>query len=355
MASLVHLKNAGLSRNSGLRLGLALSLLSGRPVRFAGLVDDQPRPTGGLGPGGLGAARAAAIVSQGAFQGGLGEGELEFSPGLTQAGDYSFDLARDKPSPAPFSLLLETLLLPLSAAGGQSSLVLRGGSHVPGGPTSDELSKVLAPNWQAMGLNLTYTEISPGFFPHGGGEAEARIQPPGALKRLKAERAFEPRRVGVEVVNSGLPVHLAEQALSAALERLEMHGLAARGEIRRPLGGKGQALLIWAGDGSLRVGFTALGRRGQRPDAVALEGVEALLGFLRHGAYLPPGLAARLLLTMACAQGASGFTISSATRGFKAAATTINAFWPGTVRWDDSKRNQPVVVSVEGRDWGRAV
>jgi RNA 3'-terminal phosphate cyclase (ATP) len=349
----VLIKNAGLGRNAGLRLGLALSLLSGRPVRLGSLVDDQPRPTAGLGHGVLTAVAAAASISQGYFQGELGEGELEFTPGLVEPGDYSFDMARLKPSPAPFSLLLETLLLPLSATGGASSLVLRGGSHVPGGPTSDELSKVLVPNWQALGLSLSYTEISPGFFPQGGGEAEIQIEAPGVIRHLNAQRAFEPRKVGVEVINAGLPVHLAEQALQAALERLELHGLKAEGNIRRPSGGKGQALLIWAGDGSLRVGFAALGRRGQRPDAVALDGVQGMLDFLRTETYLPPGLAARLLLTMACAKGASYFTVSSATRGLKAVAGAINAFWPNTVRWDDSERNKPVVVNVQGRNWGR--
>lgn len=355
MPSHVRIANAGLGRNAGLRLGLALSLLSGRALGLAGLVDDHPRPRSGLGPGGLTAAVAAARISRGRWQGDLGQGTLEFTPGRVQPGEYSFDPAHLRPSAAPFSLLLETLLLPLAAASQTSSLLLRGGSHVPGGPSSDELALVLLPNWQALGLDVTYSEIAPGFFPAGGGEAEARIQPAGRLKHLQAEESFRPRQVGVQVVTSGLPVHLAEQALRGALERLDLHGLPAAGNIRRARGGKGQALLVWAGDGRLRVGFSSLGRRGQRPEALALEAVEGLAGFLKSGAALPPDAAARLLLALTCAQGVSRLVVSHASRNLKACMAAIEAFWPGTVRPGQSRGDQPIGLRVLGRDWGRAL
>jgi len=351
----VYIANAGLGHNAGLRLGLPLSLLSGRPLRLSGLVDDQPRPRPGLGPGGLTAALAAARVSQGRFQGELGAGSMEFTSGRVQPGDYAFDLAGLMPSAAPLSLVLETLLLPLAAAQGPSGLILRGGSHVPGGPTSDELAQVLVPDWQALGLKLNYSEIAPGFFPAGGGEAEIHLQPAGRLEPLQAEGPFQPRQVGVEVLIAGLPLHLAEQTLRGALERLEVHGLSGRGNIRRARGGKGQALLVWAGDGRLRVGFTALGRRGERPEALAVEAVETLTGFLRSGAALPADTASRLLLALACAQGVSRLMVSHASRGLKAAVETIEAFWPGTVLLGRSRPNEALGLRVQGRDWGRAL
>lgn len=351
----VYIAYAGLGRNAGLRLGLALSLLSGRALRLSGLVDDQPRPRAGLGPGGLTAAMAAARISQGRFQGELGAGDLEFIPGRVQPGDYAFDLAHLKPSAAPLSLVLETLLLPLAAAPGPSGLILRGGSHVPGGPTSDELAQVLIPNWQALGLKLTYSEIAPGFFPVGGGEAETHVQPAGHLEAWQAEGPFLVRQVGVEVLIAGLPLHLAEQTLRGALERLQVHGLSAQGNIRRARSGRGQALLVWAGDGRLRVGFTALGRRGGRPEALAVEAVEALSGFLHSGAALPAEAASRLLLPLACAQGVSRLVVSHLSRGLKAAAETIEAFWPGTVRFGQGRPNEPLGLRVQGRDWGRTL
>ncbi len=355
MPSPVLLKDGGTARNVGLRLGLSLSLLTGRPLRLMGLVDDSLKPRPGLGPGGLTVATAASAVSKGRVKGELGSGELEFIPGgPPRPGDYHFDVAQLSPSPAPYEPILEMLALPLSVAAGASSLILRGASHSAVAPISEEISAVLLPNWQALGLEMSYSEIAPGFFPMGNGEAEVTVRPAKALRPLKAEEAFRPRRVGVEVVSSQLPVHMAEQALQGALDRLSLHGLEATGNLRRARGGKGQALLVWASDGLLRVGFATLGKRGARPEALALEAVEALMHFLHSNAALPTGLAARLLLTLACASGQSVFTASGPPKPLAAAANVINAFWPATVRLSSPRDSAPLEVRVSGRDWGRA-
>ncbi|MCB2191420.1 MAG: hypothetical protein KQI62_07640 [Deltaproteobacteria bacterium] len=357
MLDTVEIRDGGNARNAGLRIGLALSLITGRPLRVGGLVDDSPRPRPGLGPGGLTLAVAASAVSRGRLQAAAGTPELTLTPGgPPQPGDYHLDVAHLEPSSAPFSSILEMLILPLSMTGGTSGLILRGGSHVMGGPTSDEISKVLLPNWRALGLNANYREIAPGFFPGGGGEAEATVvDAGGALTHIRAEEPFQPREVGVEVLCSNLPVHLAEQAMQGALDRLSLHGLEGQGNLRRAKGGKGQALLVWAGDGRLRIGFSTLGKRGSRPEALALEAVEALTHFLKSQAGLPSALAARLLLTLACAKGISRFTVSGPPKPLQAAMKTINAFWPGTVRLSSPRDEALLEVKVIGRDWGRVL
>ncbi|MBU1274440.1 MAG: hypothetical protein KJ720_03620 [Proteobacteria bacterium] len=356
MLEAVEIKDGGAARNAGLRIGLALSLLTGRALRLGSLVDDSPRPRPGLGSGGLTLAVAASAVSRGRLQAEAGSPELSFIPGgPPRPGDYHLDVAHLEPSAAPFSPLLEMLILPLSMAGGTSGLILRGGSHVMGGPTSDEISMLLLPNWRTLGLNANYREIAPGFFPSGGGEAEVTIVGAGALNHIQAERAFEPRQVGVEVLCSSLPVHLAEQSMQGALDRLALHGLKAEGNLRRAKGGKGQALLVWASDGHLRIGFSTLGKRGSRPEALALEAVEAMTHFLKSKAGLPSGLAARLLLPLACAGGISNFTVSGPPKPLQAAVRVIEAFWPGTVRLSSPRDEALLEVRVIGRDWGRAV
>ena len=357
MQDMVEIKDGGAARNAGLRIGLALSLITGRPTRVGGLVDDSPRPRPGLGPGGLTQAVTASAVSRGRLQAEAGSPELTLTPGgPPQPGDYHLDVAHLEPSSAPFSPLLEMLLPPLSLAGGTSGLILRGGSHVMGGPTSDEISTVLLPNWRALGLNADYREISPGFFPGGGGEAEVTVvEAGGPLNSIRAEEPFQVREVGVEVLCSNLPVHLAEQAMQGALDRLALHGLNGEGNLRRAKGGKGQALLVWAGDGHLRIGFSTLGKRGSRPEALALEAVEALTHFLKSGAGLPSALAARMLLCLACAKGISHFTVSGPPKPLQAAMKIINAFWPGTVRLSSPRDEALLEVKVIGRDWGRVL
>ncbi|MCF8032670.1 MAG: hypothetical protein K9K66_06805 [Desulfarculaceae bacterium] len=356
MPPLVVLREGGTARNVGLRLGLSLSLITGRGLSLQGLVDDSLKPRPGLGPGGLTLAMAASAVSKGRVKGEIGSGELEFMPGgLPQPGDYHFDVAQLQPSPAPYSPIFEMLTLPLAVAPGRSNVILRGASHSAIAPTSDEIASVLLPAMRALGMDLAYSEISPGFFPVGGGEAELTVRPATMLKALKAEDAFRPLRVGVEVMTSGLPVHMAEQAMQGAVDRLAIHGFEAVGNLRRARGGKGQALLVWASDGVLRVGFSTLGKRGERPEALALEAVEALMHFLKSGAALPSGQAARLLLSLACASGVSLFTASGPPKPLAAAAGVINTFWPGTVRLSQPRDLAPLEVRVSGRDWGRAL
>lgn len=350
----VLLNEAGAGRNQALRTALSLCALADRALVCRGLLDDNPRPKPGLGPGHLTLAQAVAQVCGGRLSAELGDEELTLEPGVPQAGDYDFDVSGQRQSAAPLSWLLETLLPPLAVAGGQSSLYLLGGTHVLGGATSDEIRQVMVPNWRLMGLEVAYTEVTPGFYPEGGGEAEARLEPCLALAPLVAEEAFAPARVGLEVLSSGLPVHLAEQALEGALARLELHGIKPQTRLRKARGGVGLALLVWAqGQNGLRVGFNALGRRGGRPEALATEAVEALVTFLKSGAGLPASLAARLLALLACARGHSRLSVEAASRELKAAVKAVEVLWPGCARLYENPQGGPVLVRVMGRDLGR--
>lgn len=223
-----------------------------------------------------------------------------------------------------------------------------------GGASSDEIRQVLVPDWRLLGLEVDYTEVTPGFYPEGGGEAEARVGPSQALHPLVADVAFTPLHVGLEVLTSGLPVHLAEQALEGAIARLELHGLKPQTRLRQARGGLGLALLVWAEDWQgLRVGFSALGRRGGRPEALATQAVEDLAAFLNSGAGMPASLAAQLLGPMACARGQSHFSVEAATRELKAAIRGVEAIWPGTARLFEDNKGGPAQVRVMGRDLGR--
>ncbi|MFH1059468.1 MAG: RNA 3'-terminal phosphate cyclase [Pseudomonadota bacterium] len=356
MSEPVVLNQAGAGRNQALRTALALAAVTGRRLVCRGLVDDNPRPRPGLGLGGLSAVAATAVVSGGSFRADLGQSELEIRPAAIRPGEYAFDVAHQRANAAPLAWLLEPLVLPLALAGQESSLFLAGGTHVLGGPTSEFVSRVLAPDLGLMGLLLEYIEIAPGFYPAGGGEAEARIEAAGSLRALQAEGPFEPLRVGVDLVSTGLPVHLAEQALAGAQDRLGLHELKAETRLRRARGGTGLALLVWAEDASgLRVGFPAIGHRGGRPEGLAIEAVEALIAFLDSQAGLPSGQAAMLLAAMACARGVSRLTVPGLGRELRAAAAAVEAFWPETVQMFEDPRGGPAMLRVIGRDFGRAV
>jgi RNA 3'-terminal phosphate cyclase (ATP) len=349
----LFLPSAGLGRNQGFRTALGLSTLTGQPVRLAGLMGDQPRPKPGLGPGGKTQVAAAARVCNGNFDLSADTREVLFTPGTPRSGDLAFDVAWERSSSAPLSLVAEAVLLPLSAAQGESQVVLGGGTHVISGPTSDELSHVLAPMWASLGLRVRVSEITPGFFPAGGGEVELKTAPAGPLRPINAEQPFRLEKVRVEIIISGLPLHLAEQAETGALGRLELHGLPAEASIRRARAAKGLAVLIWAQSGGLRVGYSAIGSARSRPEALAIDAAEKLEHFLDRGVGLPADQAAMLLAPLACARGASRFTVDSLSPALRGAAEAVNLFWPETVRIDHGGRDSLTRVRVLGRDWGK--
>lgn len=350
----ITIEKAGAGHNAAYKTGLALAALSGRPVLFTDLVDDNPRPSAGLGPGGITAAAAAAAITSGHFEGGMGKPELFFQPGglaRPLAGDYQFDVSRQNQSAAALGNILEVLAPSLGATGADSTLTLMGGSHVMGGLTSDELTHVLAPNWRALGMDIQYTEISPGFFPRAKGEATISFGPGRPLSSLQAEGPFMPKEVGVEVLTSGLPLHLAEQALDGALGRLEVHGINATGNMRKARGGTGLAMLVWAsgtGGDAYRVGFAALGQRGGRPISVATTAAEALVSFLHTGAGMPVNVATAMLPALAAATGVSRLTVDYAAQSFLAAAKAVDAILPGCIRLDQGRPKAPIEVRIVG-------
>jgi len=349
VTNMIHLPRAGAGRGQGLRTALALCALTGQALRAEGLTDEGPQPQPGLGPGNLRAARAASTVCDGRFNAALGQPEMEFFPGRPRAGDYAFEAGESSPSRVPVSFFLDVVLLPLAAATGPSRVLMAGGTHVTGGFTSDEIALVLVPNLRQLGLKVDYSEISPGFGSKSGGEAEIEVHPGPKLRPILADEPFKAAKVGVEVLISELPVHLAEQALQSAQDRLEVHGLKAQTRIRRARGGIGMSLLIWAQGKSLVVGFSALGRRGGRPQALATAAVEDMMTFLRSGTGLPSSLAAFLLAPLVCALGQSKITVDRASNPLIAAMEAVQAVCPGALRMGRSPREAQVEITIQGK------
>lgn len=216
-----------------------------------------------------------------------------------------------------------------------------------GGPISDEISKVLSPNWRNLGLEIDYTEVIPGFFPSGGGEAELSIEH-GQPASLQALEHFMPLKIGIEVLSSGLPVHLAEQVEQAAQDRLAFYGLKGVANIRRAHGGKGMALLAWARGAAVTVGFSAIGRRGGRPGELATAAVDSLAGFMASGAGVPARLAASLLPLLIMARGVSRITVDRLGADLGGVISAVDAFYPGCVRVDLGGPREPAEIRIMG-------
>lgn len=349
----IRISQAGAGRNQALRTAVTLSVLTGRPITYEGAVDEGFKPKPGLGPGTVTAVKAAAAISGAGYEARMGQTEGFLKPREPRSGDYVFDVATQRKSAAAISPIMLCLLPILAASQGASSLIVTGGTHIHGAPTSDEMRYVLMPTLRSLGLPVTYSEIAPGFLPVGGGEGELQVRGPASFMGIHAENPFRPENLHLEVVSSGLPVHLAEMALQGAQDRLAVKGIKAEGNIRRARGGHGLSVLAWSDGNGYRVGFSALGHRGGRPEAVAIQAVEGLMDFFQSGAGMPTRQAADLLLPLACAKGVSRIRLGSINQPIKATARVIEQFWPGTVQVTDRHYDKPAEIRINGRDFGR--
>jgi RNA 3'-terminal phosphate cyclase (ATP) len=295
-----------------LRTALSLSCITGRPFRISNIRKLRPKP--GLRRQHLVSVQAAACIARAKVIGDtLGSTELIFSPGKVIPGEYVF--AIDTAGATP--LVLQTLILPLLFTGGQSSLTVSGGTHVPFSPSWHYLAEVFAPALALLGGSIEPAIDSYGFYPKGGGQVRCRVQPAARLAPLHAEQRGRLLRVSGCSAVGNLPRSIAERQRQAAVECLgflQDDGVMLQIVIREVATiGQGTFLFLRAEYEHAIAGFTALGRRGKPAETV---GGEAAAEFLSHhetGVPVDPHLADQLVPYLALAEGVSIFTTSRIT------------------------------------------
>jgi RNA 3'-terminal phosphate cyclase (ATP) len=313
-----------------LRTALALSVIAGRPFTLLNIRGGRPRP--GLAAQHLTAVRAAAALCDAAVTGDdLGSQTLEFAPqSEVRSAPYVFDVAEQRPGGSAGStlLVLQTVLLPLALAAGNSSVTVRGGTHMASSPSFDYARDAWLPLLGSMGVTAGLTLVRSGWFPLGKGEIQAEIagmrRP---LRPLVLRERGELERVWGRAVTANLPAHVAERMAGRAETLLAAHGIGARIAIDCGAAAcAGAALFLGAAYPQGRAGATAMGARGKPAEVVADEAVAALLAFHRSGACIDAHLADQLILPTALAAGPSAFTVERATRHLATNAWVVEQF-----------------------------
>ena len=312
-----------------LRTSLALATITGRPLRITRIRAGRARP--GLAAQHLTCVRALAEICNADLTGAeLGSMELGFSPRrAAHAGRYGFNvaLARAGGSAGAASLILQSVLLPLTLAGGKSDVTLLGGTHVPWSPSFDFLEQTFLPLLADLGLIASLELRRPGFYPVGGGRMLAHIASTQALSPLKLEHPGALSGVHGRITLAGLSFEIASRMRAEAVRLLSPLGVSVEIEIveteaRSP----GIAIFLTPDEVRGRSGFSAIGERGRPAEAVAKEACEALLEHLQSGAAVDLRLADQLLLPLAFASGKSTFTTSRASGHLRTNAHIIEQF-----------------------------
>jgi len=294
-----------------LRTGLAYSAILSKPIKITRIRAGRKNP--GLQPQHLKSIEALAKITKARTDGvKIGSNGITFIPEEIVPGHYEFDIG----TAGSVTLLLQTLLLPLSLCQLSSSLVLTGGTHVEWSPPFGYLSEILFPPLASMGIQAKAEIGKWGWYPRGGGRIEIEIHPASDLSPvLLNHRGFLKRIYGISAI-SNLPNHVAERQRDRALKRIERDlKLEAEIEILSeiPSSGPGSFLFLVAESEGVKAGFSSLGRKGKRAEEVADEAVDSLKEYMESDGCVDPHLADQLVPFMAFAKGSSSFTTTRIT------------------------------------------
>ena len=298
-----------------LRTSLALAAVTGQAVRLSNIRRGRPKP--GLAAQHLTSCRAVAAACGGELAGDrLGSQAIELHPRKRAGGEYLFDVSAESASAGSTGLVFQALLPPLLFAGQASHLILRGGTDVPWSPVYYYLTEVFAPIVRMMGAQFTLMRKRAGWYPAGGGEIEAEIQPLTAkLQPMTMTARGELRSLTCHSLSSDrLPWHIVTRQGQGARQALGLEGRSLVCETEQlPSSSPGTTCLAVARFERGAGGFTALGKRGKPAEEVGAEAGLALRDFLRGRATVDEHLADQLLLYAALAEGTSVYLAPQAT------------------------------------------
>ncbi|UCC68792.1 MAG: RNA 3'-phosphate cyclase [Armatimonadota bacterium] len=303
-----------------LRNAVALSAVSGRPVRVENIRGARPKP--GLRPQHLMAVKAAAHACGANLIGAeLGSPEIEFQPGGAPTSDqWTLDVG----TAGSVMLVLQCLLPALARAPTESSITLIGGTDVPFAPPFDYFQEVFVPALAELGPRVEARLVRRGFYPKGGGEVAVTVHPAEAIRAIARRERGAVARIAGRAYSLGLPGHIVERMRESALTPLSAGGhgdahieseVVARGR------SEGCGIVLWAEcEGGARIGASALGRRGKRAEEVGEEAAQELVSELESGGAVDSRLADQMIVWMAMADGPSEVTTSRLTDHIRSAA-----------------------------------
>lgn len=321
-----------------LRTALALSICTGQPFTITQIRARRSKP--GLLRQHLTAVQAAQAICGAGMQGATpGSQELSFAPGQVRGGDYRFAIGTAGSS----TLVLQAILPPLLQADTPSTITLSGGTHNPYAPPFDFLQRAFLPLLEHMGVKVELTLNRYGFYPSGGGEFSARIEPCPHLQALDLSERGRRLDGYAEAYIAALPLHIAERELAVVgkrlgwgTEKLHIRGLPNDR-------GPGNALLLTLRHTHVTEVFTGFGERGVTAENIAKKICAEALHYLASDAAVGEHLADQLILPLALS-GRGSFTTVKPSQHLLTNIAIIQRFLPVRIMLNELGTNRYQLV-----------
>ena len=313
-----------------LRTSLALSMITGTPFRVTNIRANRAKP--GLMRQHLVAVQAAAqVCGADVSHAEVGSSSLEFRPGRIKAGDYKFSIGTAGSS----TLVLQTLLPALLYADRPSTVLVCGGTHNPMAPPAQFLQRAYGRVLDMMGARVDFQLRRYGFYPAGGGEVLASIEPCAQLRQVELIDRGELRSAYCEAIVASLPGAIAERELQLVGDRFGWTEAQLKViELPRDQG-PGNAVLITLDYEGITEVFTAIGERRVRAESVAEAVVAEVEDYLSSSAAAGEHLADQVILPMALAAGGQ-FTMHRVSQHAITNADVINRFLPVQIDFEQA-------------------
>jgi len=280
-----------------LRTSLALSLLTGEPLKIVNIRAGRKRP--GLLRQHLCALKLAAEVGHAEVEGAeTGSREVVFRPREVAPSHYEISVG----TAGSTSLVLQTVLPALLTAKGPTSLVLEGGTHNPLAPPYDFLVRAFLPLINRMGPVVAVQLDRPGFYPAGGGRLRVSIQPVAKLTPLNLLERGEVRSRCATAFVAALSPEIAKRELAVLGHRLGWIEDELRVHELPAALGPGNVLSAVIESDHVTEVFTGFGEKSVRAEAVAELVATAVRAYFDAGVPVGPQLADQLLLPLAMAK-----------------------------------------------------
>lgn len=290
-----------------LRMSIALSAITGKPVKVSNIRAKRPKP--GLAAQHMTSVESIVKICGGDVKGlAIGSTAIEFTPSRISGGDIKLDVG----TAGSVELVLQASLLPSLSAVNPVNLRVIGGTDVRWSPPFDYFKQVFLPMVGKMAVCADLEMIRRGYYPRGGGEVVAHIEPSKDLKPLIASTRGELMGIRGIAHVSNLPVSIAERMRSKVLEILNDYGdldIEVQGLMSPKATGKGGALVLWAEFDNTVLGSSCLAEKGVTSEDVASKACESLLRDIESGSTLDVHCSDQVLPYMALAEGQSTFLV----------------------------------------------
>lgn len=234
----------------------------------------------------------------------------------------------DLKTAASITLLLQAVIPAVAISRARLEIDLTGGTDVPWSPTADYFLSVTLPAMERIGIRADLEVRRRGYYPAGGGNAIARIEPSTSLSPLELVDIGGMTPPALVSRCGRLPRHVAERQATAATSVLKEAGITT-GEVSvfaEDSVSPGSSVLVSSVGERCFLGGDAIGARGKPAESVGRDAAQAFVKEVSTHSCLDSHIADSIVPLLALAESESRILVSSLTEHLRTSLHVASLF-----------------------------